>query len=149
MPKGFTQDGKVLKLNKSLHGLKQSPRNHFKKSTSILTSLGFKPRDADPCLFVFDKCICLVYLVDTLLYAQNSADIDAIVQCLKRLEMDLEEEDDVAGFLGVLVHRTEDGTNELLQIGLIVRTIAALHINHLPNGSRTSVYSYTPSFGVT
>jgi hypothetical protein len=50
--------------------------------------------------------------------------------------MDLEEEDDVAGFLGVLVNRKEDDTIELLQVGLIQRIIAALHINHLP-GKRT------------
>jgi hypothetical protein len=84
MPKGFTQDGKVLKLNKSLYGLKQSPRNHFKNLSSKLTTLGFKPCDADPCLFVSEKCICLVYVDDTLLFAQHSADIDAVVQGLIR-----------------------------------------------------------------
>jgi hypothetical protein len=98
--------------------LKQSPRNHFKNLSSKLTTLGIRPFDAEPCLFVSDKCICLVYVDDTLLFAQNSADIDAVVQGLTRLEMDLEEEDDVAGFLGVLVNRKEDGTIELLQIGL-------------------------------
>ena len=29
MPRGYTKPGKVLKLNRSLYGLKQSPRNYF------------------------------------------------------------------------------------------------------------------------
>jgi hypothetical protein len=29
MPRGFAEHGKVLKLKKSLYGLKQSPRNFF------------------------------------------------------------------------------------------------------------------------
>jgi len=29
MPRGFEEDGKVLKLQKSLYGLRQSPRNFF------------------------------------------------------------------------------------------------------------------------
>jgi hypothetical protein len=34
MPKGFAQPGMVLKLEKSLYGLKQSPRNHFNNLSS-------------------------------------------------------------------------------------------------------------------
>jgi hypothetical protein len=98
MPKGFAQDKKVFKLKKSLYGLKQSPRNHFKNLSSKLAALGFKACDADPCLIVFDNCICLVYVDDTLLFARISADIEAFVSGLKNLGMDLEEEDDVAGF---------------------------------------------------
>jgi hypothetical protein len=50
---------------------------------------------------------------------------------LKQLGMDLEEEDDVAGFLGVLIQRHTNGTIELLQTGLIRRIIDALQITHL------------------
>ena len=46
--------------------------------------------------------------------------------------MDLEEESDVAGFLGVLVERCPDGSLKLLQTGLIQRIISALEIDHLP-----------------
>jgi hypothetical protein len=42
MPKGFAQPGIVLKLKKSLYGLKQSPRNHFNNLSSKLTTLGFE-----------------------------------------------------------------------------------------------------------
>ena len=131
MPRGFAQPGKVLKLKKSLYGLKQSPRNYFKHLSSKLTQLGFKPSDADPCLFVSDKCICLVYVDDTLLFARTQDDIDEMVKGLRSLHMDLEEESDVAGFLGVLVEHRSDGSIALLQKGLIARVIDALNIQDL------------------
>jgi hypothetical protein len=50
------------------------------------------------------------------------------------LGMDLEEEDSVAGFLGVLIQRHSGTTPtiELLQTGLIQRIVDALQISHLP-----------------
>jgi hypothetical protein len=48
----------------------------------------------------------------------------------------LEEEDTVAGFLGVLAKRKDSGTIELLQVGLVQGIIEALSISHLP-GKRT------------
>ncbi|KAG7343789.1 reverse transcriptase RNA-dependent DNA polymerase [Nitzschia inconspicua] len=131
MPRGFSQKGKVLKLKKSLYGLKQSPRNYFNHLSSKLNQLGFTASDADPCLFVSDKCICLVYVDDTLLYARSQKDLDDVVKGLRDLNMDLEEESDVAGFLGVLVDRRPDGSIVLLQEGLIARIIEALQITHL------------------
>jgi Reverse transcriptase (RNA-dependent DNA polymerase) len=41
MPRGFTQDGKVLKQKKSLYGLKQSTRNFFKFLKSKFRALWF------------------------------------------------------------------------------------------------------------
>jgi hypothetical protein len=124
----------VLKLKKSLYGLKQSPRNHFNNLSSKRKTLGFKSCDAVPCLFISEKCICLVYVDDTLMFAQTQSDIESIVKGLKNLGMDLEEEDSVAGFLGVLIQRHSDNspTIELLQTGLIQRIADALQISHLP-----------------
>jgi hypothetical protein len=47
-----------------------------------------------------EKVVCLVYVDDTLFYAQDQSDIDDVITNLKT-EMEVEEEDDVAGFLGV------------------------------------------------
>jgi hypothetical protein len=45
--------------------------------------------------------------------------------------MDLEEESDVAGFLGVSIEGCSDGTIKLLQAGLIKLIVEALNITHL------------------
>ena len=133
MPRGFGQPGKVLKLRKSLYGLTQSPRNFFQHLQTRLHAIGFQSCDADPCLFVSDKCIILVYVDDTLLFARTKQDIDDVIADLRKQDLDLEEEDDVAGFLGILIDRRPDGSIVLLQEGLIQRVIDALHIDHLPN----------------
>jgi len=133
MPRGFSTPGKVLKLKKSLYGLKQSPRNHYQNLKSKLEDLGFVACESDPCLFVSDKVIALVYVDDTLFFARDPKDVDAAIAGLRDLGMDLQKEEDVAGFLGVHIDRRSDGSIKLTQKGLIKRIIDALNINHLPN----------------
>ncbi len=43
--------GHVLKLNKSLYGLKQASLNWFEKLKQGLTDHGFKPSNINPCLY--------------------------------------------------------------------------------------------------
>ena len=136
MPRGFSEPGKVLKLNKSLYGLKQAPRNFFLHLKDKLEKVGFdQATDVDPCLFISDKVICLVYVDDTLLYAKNMSDIDDVLRKLTdEQKMQIEVEDDVAGFLGVHIERdNEAGTVTLTQTGLIDRIIEALNIDGLPS----------------
>ena len=135
MPRGYAKPGMVLKLKKSLYGLKQSPRNFFQHLKSKLERVGFEQQvDVDSCLFISDKVICLVYVDDTLLYARDQKDIDEVLRRLQEDEgMQLEVESDVAGFLGVQIHRDDKtGETKLTQTGLISRIIEALHIEDLP-----------------
>lgn len=74
----------------------------------------------------------MVYVDDTLLYADNPAHIDEAVQALRDRGMVLEEEDSVAGFLGVHIDRDDQGRIFMTQKGLIKRIIEALNISHLP-----------------
>ena len=136
MPRGFATPGKVLKLNKSLYGLKQSPRNFFLHLKSKLESIGFESKqDVDPCLFVSNKVICLVYCDDTLLYAKSKADIDEVVNKLQDpngCNMTLEIEDSVSGFLGVLIQPDHaNGTITLTQPFLAKKIVDMLDIGHL------------------
>jgi hypothetical protein len=118
MPCGFAKLGHVLKLKKSLYGLKQSPRNFFLHLKGQLEHVGLNHSNADQCLFVSDKVICLVYIDNTLFYAQNKEDIATTIADLQT-EMELEEEDDVAGFLSIHIDCRPDGTIRLTQKGLI------------------------------
>ena len=131
MPRGFSIPGKVYKLNKSLYGLKQSPRNYFHHLKGKLEKIGFRQSDSDPCLFIKPDVICLIYVDDQLLFGKDQAAIDNVISDLKKEDMPFEEEDDVAGFLGVHIIRHPDGTIELTQTGLIQRCIDALKIDHL------------------
>ena len=134
MPKGYAEPGKVLRLNKSLYGLKQAPRNFYQHLKSKLEATGFTCAvDVDPCLFISDNVICLVYVDDSIFVSRDVKYIDEAVQRLRDEAMALEEEDDVAGFLGVLIQRdSKAGTVTLTQRGLIERVLEALDVSGLP-----------------
>ncbi|MBE0451949.1 MAG: hypothetical protein IBX70_14070, partial [Clostridia bacterium] len=134
MPRGFSEPGKVLKLNKCLYGLKQSPRNFYQFLTKNLEAAGFTCcRDVDPCLFISEKCICLVYVDDTLFFSPKEGFILEAIEKLQGQGMEMTIEDSVAGFLGVHIDRDEsNGTIKLTQKGLIKRIMSALEISSLP-----------------
>ena len=133
MPRGFMQPGKVLKLKKSLYGLKQAPRNFFMYLKAKLESIGFvSDPDIDPCLFVSDKVICLVYVDDTLFFSPDEIFINEVIDKLSKTDLKLEVEESVAGFLGVHIDRSESGQIKPTQEGLTKRIIEALNITDLP-----------------
>ena len=133
MPRGFKVPGKVLKLKKSLYGLKQSPRNFFMHLKANLERAGFTQAvDVDPCLFISDKVICLTYVDDCIMVSDKAENIDKVISRLRDIQnMQLEEEDDVAGFLGVHIERTPNHV-KLTQKGLTKRIVETLQIEHLP-----------------
>ena len=134
MPRGFAEPNKVYRLKRSLYGLRQSPRNFFQHLKSKLEAVGLQSQEqVDPCLFMSDKVIVLVYVDDTLFYSPRKEWIDEVIKKIEKQDLELEIEDSVVGFLGVHIERNEkDGTIKLTQKGLIKRIIDALQIQHLP-----------------
>jgi hypothetical protein len=45
----------VCRLNKALYGLKQASRQWHAKVKEVLVGESFRPSDADPCLFLWNK----------------------------------------------------------------------------------------------
>ena len=108
MPHGFSEPGKVLKLKQSLYGLHQSLHNFFQHLKGKLETIEFESaEEVDPCLFISDKVICLVYVDDTLFYSPKPKYIDEVIQQLHDQGMDLGEEQDVAGSLRVHIEKNE------------------------------------------
>jgi len=134
MPRGFGKPGKVLKLKKALYGLRSAPRQFFQFISEKLDKAGLKQMtDVDPCLFMSEKVICLVYVDDCLFYAKDEKDIMEVLAYLQDVEkITLEIEKDVAGFLGVDIKRDADGGKiTMTQTGLIDRIIEALKVEDL------------------
>ncbi|MBW0463109.1 hypothetical protein O181_002824 [Austropuccinia psidii MF-1] len=50
-PDGYNKGSKILKLNKSLYGLKQSPRCWHNALNNALLQMGLVPTKTDPCLY--------------------------------------------------------------------------------------------------
>ena len=105
MPVGFRQPGKVLKLKKTLYGLRQSPRAFWKYMVEKMESCGLQQSKFDPCLFIGEKVICVCYVDDLIFWSRDEADIDSVAMQLRGVGVDLEQETDAAGFLGIKMER--------------------------------------------
>ena len=129
-PRLFEQKGYVLKLKRSVYRLRQSPKKFYTFLREALESRGWEASKFDPCLFYRDGVVCLVYVDDCLFFANSDEEIIKCIQELreeKPIGLVLEEEDDVAGFLGILLERTKEGI-ELKQEGLILRILRMLNL---------------------
>ena len=78
-PDGFQQGGKnlVCKLNKSLYGLKQSPRLWGETLANVLIGMGFTKTYCDASLYIFDQDgikVIVPMFVDDITLASKSAD---------------------------------------------------------------------------
>ena len=57
MPKGFRQEGKCLRLRRTLYGLRKSPRVFWKHLAEKIEICGLKQSQLYPCLFVGERVI--------------------------------------------------------------------------------------------
>ena len=83
MPLGFNIKSKnskrqVLKLNKTLYGLRQSPRAFWKYITEKLKKCGLKQSKLDPCLFIGPDVMCIVYVDGLIFWSRDVANIDRV-----------------------------------------------------------------------
>jgi hypothetical protein len=129
MPPGFGIPGQVWKLRKSLYGLAQSPQNYFLYTRDKLIKMGFVQSEADPCVFISSDIICLIYVDDALLFYKDKTSIATLVSKMKQEGMLFQEEESVAGYLGVHIDRKDDGTIHLTQKGLVEKIVDSLHLN--------------------
>jgi hypothetical protein len=84
-PEGFIVPGKedlVCKLKMSLYGLKQSPRQWYKRFDSFMLSHGFKRSEFDSCVYIKfvngSPIYLLLYVDDMLIAAKSKKDIAAL-----------------------------------------------------------------------
>ncbi len=74
--------------------------------------------------------ICVVYIDDLIFWSREVPQINQVAMKLQDLGIDLEKEDNAAGFLGVtLDHDASTGLLEMKQTGLIKRVIEALGLD--------------------
>ena len=71
MPRMFEKPRHMLKLKRSLYGMKQSPLNFYPRIKNGLEQHGFQQSKMYPCLFYNKTVICLVYVDDYLFFAHD------------------------------------------------------------------------------
>jgi hypothetical protein len=133
-PAGFKRgEGLVLKLKRSVYGLRQAPRYFFKYLTDRMENIGLVQSKKDPCLFVGSNVIAVVYVDDILFFAKEQAVIDGVIDSLKKSGVAIRKEGTAEGFLGVDISRSTNKAGQptitLLQTGLTKRIVEALGLN--------------------
>jgi len=129
MPRGFRQYGKVLKLCKTLYGCCQSPRAFWKYLVAKMDVCGMEQSQFDPYFFVGDHVITISYVDDILFWSKGDKHVHNLAMKLREAGVDLEQEDDAAGFLGVKIEKNKDVLLEMTQEGLIDRIIETLGLD--------------------
>jgi hypothetical protein len=81
-PRGFYKGGtiQVLKLKRTLYGLKQLPKYHFKYFTDCLIRQGLTPSNFNPCLFLSSLLIVIIYVDNILIYEKNKNEINSFIK---------------------------------------------------------------------
>jgi hypothetical protein len=90
LPTGIVVSGKadesrtyILKLKKSLYGLKQASFNWFEKLKQGLVDQGFTPSEINPCLYLKENMVLLTYVDDCIIISPSKASIDRLILSMK------------------------------------------------------------------
>ncbi|KAJ4704922.1 Retrovirus-related Pol polyprotein from transposon TNT 1-94 [Melia azedarach] len=111
-PDGFQVPGKedyVCKLKKSLYGLKQSPRQWYKRFDSYMIEIGYTRSPYDCCVY-YSKATngSLIYLVlyvdDMLIAAENKSDVQKLKDLLS-VEFEMKDLGAARKILGMEIYR--------------------------------------------
>lgn len=108
-PEGFSQPNTLWKLQRSLYGLKQSPRMWNEKFSSFMKNSGLEMSKYDNSVFyqMEPLLIIIVYVDDGLIFARDESSIVKMLEKLKdKFEM---REMDVNVYRGIEIVKQEDG----------------------------------------
>ena len=102
-------DGQVLRLRKSLYGLKQSGREWYIEACKGLGELGFQPIFSEPSIFMTpDQRILIgLYVDDMLILSKDPSDINRVVKGIER-RWKIKDLGEVNMILGIRVTRDRE-----------------------------------------
>ncbi|RVW90322.1 Retrovirus-related Pol polyprotein from transposon RE1 [Vitis vinifera] len=111
--KGSMAKNQVCKLQKSLYGLKQSPRAWFDRFTKAVLKLGYKQDQADHTLFVKKShagkmVILIVYVDDIILFGNDMEELQNLKKYLSE-EFEVKDLGNLKYFFGMEVARSRKG----------------------------------------
>lgn len=108
-PVGYADDtNRVCLLKRSLYGLKQSPKCWSDKLMCVMKGMGFVVSEKDPCMFIKNKLICLMYVDDGLIASETQEEALKVMNSLKKA-FNITYSFDVTSYLGLEIDQTEEG----------------------------------------
>ena len=72
-PPGYSEEGEIVLLQKSIYGIKQAPRLWYQTLIKYLHTLGFKELVSDSCVLKHknEKCYILLFVDDLIILTKN------------------------------------------------------------------------------
>ena len=128
-PEGFKKPGienLVCRLKNSLYGLKQSPRQWYKRFDSYMIQIGYIRCEYDCCVYV---CILedssyiflLLYVDDMLIVARSMCEVDRLKSLLYK-EFEMKDLSTAKKILGMQIHKDKEARKLWLSQKNYIRT---------------------------
>jgi Reverse transcriptase (RNA-dependent DNA polymerase) len=125
IPKGFEIEGYdrkdyVLELHRNVYGSKNAGRTWYQYlCKKLVEEVGFVQSKIDKCVFYKGTVMYVLYTDDSVIAGPNKAEIEGVIEDIRRAKLDITIEGDIQDFLGINIDRKEDGTIHLTQPHLI------------------------------
>lgn len=152
MPPGYEIQGKIVRLNKALYGLRRSPILWQRKFSDALKSLGLQEIPQEPCIVQRKGIICF-FFVDDIVFAYKKNKKDEVLEIVRLLSkiFTIDMLGELKWFLGM--HVVRDRTKKTLWISqkaYVEKIYKALITNPWPRPvpSQWKIGSYCLSSGV-
>ncbi|SGY57265.1 BQ5605_C006g04249 [Microbotryum silenes-dioicae] len=117
-PQGINLPGKILKLERSIYGLKQAGRIWNDEIDSTLRSVGYKPTVSDLCVYTKrhgnNRHYIALYVDDLLLIGPSDDEIERVLSTLEDM-YGIKRLGDAEYVLGIQLKRSDDGSITLSQ----------------------------------
>ena len=132
LPPGYRKPEYCVRLKKCLYGLKQSPREWYRRLSTFLECCGFIVTTFDPCVFVGNlntldptaddtKLYISIYVDDIVLFGPRCPQADQLIEQLKT-EFDITDLGIASWLLGLQIDYDEKGIH-LSQAGYVKKIL--------------------------
>jgi hypothetical protein len=141
LPKQVSPDGHPIywKLNKTLYGLRESPRAFYDDCSNFLLEQGFRRTEADPCMFYRRDergVVLMVVHVDDFAIATSTPELADEVFGILRKRYEITTKSAMDSFLGIYFDYLPDGR---IRISQPVKIDELIQEHGLPKGVYPSV----------
>ena len=135
---------KLIRVNTSLYGDVRAANLWYRKVAKTLTEkLGFKISEIDPCLFIRDDCIMVLWVDDAVLLARSEDAIEKVFSELRQEGYAFDRDEDFNSYLGIKIEHPSPDSMRLTQKHL---TSTFLDCVGMPDCNPMSTPSSAPLF---